>query len=159
MAFRRYIQRTLKEHGIGITKIAFLGKDKMDAIREFKKRVDPRDVFNPAKLTQRELPVRPFTFSFNRLIEDIRQSGLPDKERLINLLSNLERKGYVCRREDASDRRNKLVYLTPAGEALWQRLLPILDDVYNQAEQIIGPERIRTLSEELEEIHNRLENA
>lgn len=35
----------------------------------------PRDVFNPAKLTQRELPVRPFTFSFNRLIEDIRQSG------------------------------------------------------------------------------------
>ena len=35
------------EHGIGITKIAFLGKDKMDAIREFKKRVDPRDVFNP----------------------------------------------------------------------------------------------------------------
>ena len=35
----------------------------------------------------------------------------------------------------------------------------VLDDVYNQAEQIIGPERIRTLSEELEEIHNRLENA
>lgn len=54
----------------------------MDAIREFKNRVDPRDVFNPAKLTQRELPVRPFTFSFNRLIEDIRQSGLPDKDRL-----------------------------------------------------------------------------
>lgn len=26
------------EHGIGITKIAFLGKDKMDAIREFKNR-------------------------------------------------------------------------------------------------------------------------
>ena len=44
------------EHGIGITKIAFLRKDKMDAIREFKNRVDPRDVFNPAKLTQRELP-------------------------------------------------------------------------------------------------------
>ncbi len=78
------------EHGIGITKIAFLGKDKMDAIREFKNRVDPRDVFNPAKLTQRELPVRPFTFSFNRLIEDIRQSGLPDKERLIHLLASVQ---------------------------------------------------------------------
>lgn len=26
------------EHGIGITKIAFLGNDKMDAIREFKNR-------------------------------------------------------------------------------------------------------------------------
>ena len=78
------------EHGIGITKIAFLGKDKMDAIREFKNRVDPRDVFNPAKLTQRELPVRPFTFSFNRLIEDIRQSGLPDKDRLISLLASVQ---------------------------------------------------------------------
>lgn len=78
------------EHGIGITKIAFLGKDKMDAIREFKQRVDPRDVFNPAKLTQRELPVRPFTFSFNRLIEDISQSGLPDKERLIHLLASVQ---------------------------------------------------------------------
>lgn len=78
------------EHGIGITKIAFLGKEKMDAIRAFKERVDPRDVFNPAKLTQRELPVRPFTFSFNRLIEDIRQSGLPDKERLINLLAAVQ---------------------------------------------------------------------
>ena len=90
---------------------------------------------------------------------DARERIIKGKASLSNLLSNLERKGYVCRREDASDRRNKLVYLTPAGEALWQRLLPILDDVYNQAEQIIGPERIRTLSEELEEIHNRLENA
>ena len=106
MAFRRYIQRTLKEHGIGIT------------------------------------------FEMLQVLSCLwRDQGIAQQtlaERII---------------KDASDRRNKLVYLTPAGEALWQRLLPILDDVYNQAEQIIGPERIRTLSEELEEIHNRLENA
>lgn len=82
------------EHGIGITKIAFLSREKMQAIRDFKERVDPRNILNPAKLTQRELPVRPFTFSFNRLIEDIRDSGLPDKERLIALLSNVQ----VCTR-------------------------------------------------------------
>ncbi len=82
------------EHGIGITKIAFLPQDKMDALREFKHRVDPRDVLNPAKLTQRELPVRPFTFSFNRLLTDIRDSGLPDKERLIALLTNIQ----ICTR-------------------------------------------------------------
>ncbi|MFI3272523.1 MAG: FAD-binding and (Fe-S)-binding domain-containing protein [Pseudomonadota bacterium] len=82
------------EHGIGITKIGFLRKDKMKAIRAFKERVDPRNVLNPAKLTQRELPVRPFTFSFNRLIADIRESGLPDKERLITLLTNVQ----VCTR-------------------------------------------------------------
>ncbi len=82
------------EHGIGITKIAFFGKDKMDALRDFKERVDPRDVMNPAKLVYRELPVRPFTFSFNRLISDIRESGLPDKESLIQLLSSIQ----VCTR-------------------------------------------------------------
>ena len=78
------------EHGIGITKISFLDKSKMDALREFKARVDPRDILNPGKLVQRQLPVRPFTFSFNRLIEDIRQSGLPDKERFIRLLSTVQ---------------------------------------------------------------------
>ncbi|MDD6088522.1 MAG: FAD-binding protein [Desulfovibrionaceae bacterium] len=78
------------EHGIGITKISFLDESKMEAIRLFKDRVDPRGVFNPAKLTMRELPVRPFTFSFNRLIEDIRNSGLPDKEKLIGPLQAVQ---------------------------------------------------------------------
>ncbi len=128
MAFRRYIQRTLKEHGIGIT----------------------FEMLQVLSCLWRDQGIAQQTLA-ERIIKD--------KASLSNLLSNLERKGYVCRHEDAADRRNKLVYLTPAGEALWQRLLPILDDVYNQAEQIIGPERIRTLSEELEEIHNRLENA
>lgn len=78
------------EHGIGITKIAFFNKQKMEALREFKERVDPRDILNPAKLVHRELPVRPFTFSFNRLIDDVRESGLPGKEELIHLLSSIQ---------------------------------------------------------------------
>ncbi|CAK7062978.1 MAG: hypothetical protein DELT_01506 [Desulfovibrio sp.] len=82
------------EHGIGITKIAFLSQEKIDAIREVKRLSDPRNIMNPAKLTQRELPVAPFTFSFNRLIQDIRQSGIEDKERLISLLTNVQ----ICTR-------------------------------------------------------------
>ncbi|MDL2316151.1 FAD-binding protein [Desulfovibrio sp. OttesenSCG-928-A18] len=82
------------EHGIGITKIAFLTDDKMREFCEFKQLVDPRNIFNPAKLTQRKLPAAPFTFSFNRLIQDISQSGLADKERLISLLINVQ----VCTR-------------------------------------------------------------
>ena len=45
----------------------------MDSLREFKMRVDPRDLLNPGKLVTRKLPVRPFTFSFNRLIILIQQ--------------------------------------------------------------------------------------
>ena len=78
------------EHGIGITKIAFLAQEKLDALRRFKEQVDPRDVMNPAKLVFRDLPVKPFTFSFNRLIRDIHESGLPDKETLIGLLTSIQ---------------------------------------------------------------------
>ena len=154
MAFRRYIQRTLKEHGIGIT----------FAVQAAKKELADGFTKNPFRriFTRRSRVVQVLSCLWRDqgiAQQTLAERIIKDKASLSNLLSNLERKGYVCRREDASDRRNKLVYLTPAGEALWQRLLPILDDVYNQAEQIIGPERIRTLSEELEEIHNRLENA
>ena len=82
------------EHGIGITKIAFLSDEKLNAIKEFKKIVDPRDVLNPGKLTQRDPLVKPYTFSFNRLIQDIRKSGLPEKERLVNLLTHIQ----ICTR-------------------------------------------------------------
>ncbi len=78
------------EHGIGITKIAFMDQKEMEQLREFKMRVDPSDIFNPGKLVTPLLPVRPFTFSFNRLIEDINQSGLPDKERLTSLLAQIQ---------------------------------------------------------------------
>ncbi len=78
------------EHGIGITKIQFLSQKKMDELRVFKERTDPRDVMNPAKLVNRELPVKPFTFSFNGLIRDINESGLPDKESLIGILRSVQ---------------------------------------------------------------------
>ncbi len=82
------------EHGIGITKINFLPEDKMQALREYKQQVDPNQVLNPGKLTRRKLPLIPYTFSFNRLIQDIKRSGLPDKDRLITLLQNIQ----VCTR-------------------------------------------------------------
>ncbi|MFW6324198.1 MAG: FAD-binding and (Fe-S)-binding domain-containing protein, partial [Desulfovibrionales bacterium] len=78
------------EHGIGITKIAFLPEEKISDIREYKKKIDPNNVLNPGKLIQRELPVKPYTFSFNRLILDIDKTALPGKEILIRLLSNIQ---------------------------------------------------------------------
>lgn len=82
------------EHGIGITKIAFQDDERIAELREYKQLTDPRNIMNPAKLTQRELPVSSFTFSFNKLIQDLDQSGLPDKERLIDLLKKVQ----ICTR-------------------------------------------------------------
>ena len=78
------------EHGIGITKIAFLGEEKIKALVDYKKIVDPKNVFNPGKLTQRQLPSKPFTFSFNRLINDIDATELKDRQALMALLKNIQ---------------------------------------------------------------------
>ena len=56
-----------------------------------------------------------------------------DKASMTNLMNNLEKKGWVTRREDPSDRRNRLVCLTPEGEALATRVKPMLHKIYSQA--------------------------
>lgn len=56
-----------------------------------------------------------------------------DKASLTNLMNNLEKKGWVIRREDVCDRRNRLVYLTPEGEALATRVKPLLQKIYAEA--------------------------
>ncbi len=139
------------EHGIGITKIAFLSEEKIAAMREFKERVDPRDILNPAKLVSNELPVRPFTFSFNRLINDIKESGLPDKVQLMHLLAlvqNCTRCGkckHVCpmtypERSMQWHPRNKNMVLGTLLEAIYytqastgqldERLLQHINDIF-----------------------------
>lgn len=78
------------EHGIGITKIAYLQEDKIQALKDYKAKVDPKNIINPGKLVRRQLPQSPYTFSFNRLIQDLRHSGLPERDRLIRLLTNIQ---------------------------------------------------------------------
>lgn len=78
------------EHGIGITKIAYLSEEKIQALRAYKAKVDPKNIINPGKLVRRGQPDPPYTFSFNHLIQDLRQSGLPERGRLIRLLTNVQ---------------------------------------------------------------------
>ena len=81
-----------------------------------------------------------------------------DKACLTNLMNNLEKKGYVYRKEDPADRRNKLVFLTPEGEEFKDQIRPILDQVYVYAEKIIGIESIETMLSELKGVCDVLEN-
>ena len=81
-----------------------------------------------------------------------------DKACLTNLMNNLEKKGYVYRKEDPADRRNKLVFLTPEGEEFKDQIRPILDQVYVYAEKIIGIESIETMLSELKGVYDVLEN-
>ncbi len=122
------------EHGIGITKIGFLPEEKIKALATYKKQVDPQDIFNPGKLTARNIPGVPFTFSFNKLIQDLARTGLADRRRLMSLLSNVQictRCGkckYVCPMFDPGKAltfhpRNRNISLGAMVEALYYTLV------------------------------------
>ena len=81
-----------------------------------------------------------------------------DKACLTSLMNNLEKKGYVCRKEDPNDRRNKRVYLTPEGEEFRRKIHPILNQAYAQAERTIGLESIGIIISKLKMVCNALEN-
>ena len=81
-----------------------------------------------------------------------------DKACLTSLMGTLEKKGYVCRREDPKDRRNKLVYLTEAGEAFHQWIAPELAAYYERLEQILGKEKISQTEQLLKELQDAIEN-
>ena len=80
-----------------------------------------------------------------------------DKACLTNLMTNLEKKGYVCRQENPNDRRNKLVFLTEEGEKFQQWIAPKLDDYYKRLEDIIGKEKIRQTEILLKELQHAIE--
>ncbi len=82
------------EHGIGITKIHFLDEKRIEELKRYKAIVDPNNIFNPGKLTRRSLEFVPYTFSFNKLIEDLKKTSIPFKEKLISILKNVQ----ICSR-------------------------------------------------------------
>ncbi|MEG0453859.1 MarR family transcriptional regulator [Bacteroides sp.] len=56
-----------------------------------------------------------------------------DKACMTNLLNNLEKKQWVKRLEDPSDRRNRLICLTKDGNDLIRQTRPLIDGLYEQA--------------------------
>lgn len=120
MAFRRAMQRTLKDNNAGQVLSS---------------------LWHEQGITQQALAER----------------TAKDKACLTNLMNNLEKKGYVYRKEDTNDRRNKLVYLTPEGEALKVQIRPILNLVYANAEEILSTERTAKILSELKTVQNVLE--
>lgn len=76
-----------------------------------------------------------------------------DKACLTNLINNLEKKGWVIRKEDLSDRRNKLVYLTAEGEELSIRVKPLLKGIYDQAGNKIPVKQMQSCMNYLEKLN------
>ncbi|MFO7875813.1 MAG: FAD-binding and (Fe-S)-binding domain-containing protein [Desulfovermiculus sp.] len=122
------------EHGIGITKISFLDQKKIQDLFIYKQQVDPKNLLNPGKLVQSGIQQIPYTFSFNRLIQDIAKTSLPHKDKLIELLRTIQtcsRCGkckqvcpmYYPEKGFLYHPRNKIITLGALIEALYYSLL------------------------------------
>ena len=65
--------------------------------------------------------------------QELADLTLRDKSSMTYLIDNLTKRGLVKRTEDASDRRNKLIFLTEEGNVLKDQLHPWVAEVYAAA--------------------------
>ncbi len=80
-----------------------------------------------------------------------------DQPNLTRILDKLEQKGLIRRADNANDRRAFFIYLTPAGEALMEKLIPIAERVSIDATDGFTQEESELLKNLLNRIRRNLE--
>lgn len=79
-----------------------------------------------------------------------------DKACLTNLINNLEKKGWVVRKVNPADRRNKLICLTPEGEELSAQVKPLLKNVYDRTGDKMNIKQIQSCINHLTKLNDIL---
>lgn len=76
---------------------------------------------------------------------------------ITRLIDNMEKEGLVERRNDAHDRRSNLVFLTPKGKQLEEKVIKLVKHTVDIAVNGISQEEIQTMRHVFEKIYNNLE--
>lgn len=76
-----------------------------------------------------------------------------DKACITNLINNLEKKGWVERREDPADRRNRLIYLTTEGIELSKQVKPLLQEIYDKTGEKMPPRQMKSCMNHLQKLN------
>ncbi len=66
-----------------------------------------------------------------------------DKSSLARLLSKMEAKNYIVRRQSVEDKRSNEVFLTEEGRHIFQRTRPVIKEVMETMEQDLSKEEKR----------------
>jgi DNA-binding MarR family transcriptional regulator len=80
-----------------------------------------------------------------------------DKPGITRLIDNLEKESLVERRPDANDRRLKLIFLTPKGKVIEQKVIEIVNQTIIDAIKGINPENLKIVKETFEQMYDNLE--
>jgi DNA-binding MarR family transcriptional regulator len=75
------------------------------------------------------------------------------KQAMNYLLGQLERLGYLTRRQDAADQRFKRVHLTERGQAATQAIREIVREVEADWERQLGPAKLAKLRDLLKQLN------
>jgi DNA-binding MarR family transcriptional regulator len=78
---------------------------------------------------------------------------------MTGVLDTLERNGYIQRHPDPADRRRVLVDLTPAGQAVLDRLLPEVQQVVTAVMGALDDEALHALLDHLAVVRDALATA
>src|SRR5690554_2476612 len=79
-----------------------------------------------------------------------------DKATLTYLLDNLCKKGFVRRKEDPTDRRNKLIFLTKKGTEIQDRVLPLMTNLLENASRDISADELDMALQLCKKVHLNL---
>ena len=88
--------------------------------------------------------------------QSLAEKTAKDKACLTNLINNLEKKNWVIRKEDSSDRRYRLIFLTAQGEELALTVKPLINDIYTQTGIEMEVSRINECTEDLKRLYEVL---
>lgn len=80
-----------------------------------------------------------------------------DKACMTNLINNLEKKGWVFRKEDPSDKRNRLIFLTDEGRKMADEVLPLINEIYTHITEEMTAKQIQTTLNHLSKLNNILD--
>jgi len=88
--------------------------------------------------------------------QDLVSSVIKDKGTIARALENLEKQGIVTRETDETDRRNKLIYLTPKGRKLKSSMLPHALASMEEVLEGFPPEEVAICKKVLRRMYKRL---
>ena len=71
---------------------------------------------------------------------------LRDKSSLTRLLSKMEAKEYIVRKQSAADRRVNNVYITPLGKMVYDKTRPIIQKMIERMEHNITEDEIQQMT-------------
>jgi len=85
------------------------------------------------------------------------EKTLKDRHNVTRILNLLERRGYIERRPDITDKRIYRIFMTESGRDLQEKLTPIVTSHLDQLLDGLSPEELRTMRAILEHIVGNIE--